>query len=50
MAPDPGDDWTYTHDTLAEGGLEDDPKAWVAIDRVRADLAAYGRQFGVRKR
>lgn len=46
----PDDDWTYTHDALAEDGLEDDPKAWAAIERVRAELAEYGRQLGVRKR
>ncbi len=36
-------------DTLTTGH-EDDPKAWAAIERVRADLAEYGRQLGVRKR
>lgn len=46
----PDDDWTYTHDALAEDGLEDDPKAWAAIERVRAELAELGRQLGVRKR
>lgn len=46
----PDDDWTYTHDALAETGHEDDPKAWAAIERVRAELAEYGRQLGVRKR
>lgn len=45
----PDDDWTYTHDALAETGHEDDPKAWAAIERVRAELAEYGRQRGVRK-